>query len=38
MNEVRTKVEEWMYDYNFQRPHKALNFKTPMDLLEEIRN
>ncbi|SMO80996.1 integrase core domain-containing protein, partial [Solitalea koreensis] len=38
LNEVRIKAEEWMYDYNFQRPHKALNFKTPMDVLEEIRN
>lgn len=38
LNEVRIKAEEWMYDYNYQRPHQALNFKTPMDLLEEIRN
>ncbi|MND86887.1 Integrase core domain protein [compost metagenome] len=35
LNEVRTMAEEWMYDYNFQLPHQALNFKTPMDLLEE---
>lgn len=38
LNEVRAKAEEWMEDYNCNRPHQALNFKTPMDLLEEIMN
>lgn len=36
LNEVREKVEEWMMDYNNHRPHKALNFKAPADLLLEI--
>ena len=36
LNEVREKAEEWMYDYNNYRPHTALNFKTPADLLLEI--
>jgi putative transposase len=36
LSEVREKAEEWMMDYNYQRPHKALNFKTPVQLLEEI--
>lgn len=31
--EVREKADEWKYDYNFNRPHKALNYKTPMDLV-----
>lgn len=36
LNEVREKAEEWMLDYNNHRPHKALNFKAPADLLLEI--
>jgi putative transposase len=36
LNEVRTKMEEWMIDYNYERPHKSLNYQTPMDLLEAI--
>lgn len=36
LDEVREKAEEWMYDYNNHRPHKALGFKTPADLLLEI--
>jgi putative transposase len=30
---VREKAEEWMIDYNYDRPHKVLNYKTPMELL-----
>jgi len=33
LSEVRQKVEEWVTDYNEHRPHKALNYKTPMELL-----
>jgi len=33
---MREKAEEWMYDYNNYRPHKALGFKTPADLLLDI--
>lgn len=36
LSEVRAKAEDWMIDYNYQRPHQALNFKTPVQLLEEI--
>lgn len=36
LDEVREKAEEWRYDYNNHRPHKALGFKTPADLLLEI--
>ena len=36
ISEVRAKAEDWMMDYNYQRPHQALNFKTPVQLLEEI--
>lgn len=33
LSEVRQKAEAWMEDYNKHRPHKALNFKTPAELL-----
>jgi putative transposase len=36
LSEVRQKSEEWMQDYNHHRPHQALNFRTPVELLEEI--
>ncbi|WP_240773456.1 IS3 family transposase [Pontibacter sp. SGAir0037] len=36
LSEVRQKAEEWMEDYNHHRPHQALNFRTPAELLEEI--
>jgi putative transposase len=29
--EVRIKTEEWRMDYNYNRPHEALNNKTPME-------
>lgn len=29
--EVRIKTEEWRIDYNYNRPHEALNNKTPME-------
>ena len=38
LTEVREKAEEWMVDYNYNRPHQALNFKAPADLLEELIN
>lgn len=38
LNEVREKAEEWMMDYNQERPHEALNFKAPRDLLQELIN
>ena len=38
LSEVREKAEEWMTDYNYNRPHEALNFKAPVDLLTELLN
>ncbi|MGI4821958.1 MAG: integrase core domain-containing protein [Janthinobacterium lividum] len=29
---VRQLVDEWRHDYKTQRPHQALNFKTPSNL------
>jgi len=29
--EIREITEEWMVDYNFHRPHNALNNKTPVE-------
>lgn len=31
LKEVRVKTEEWRIDYNYNRPHEALNNKTPME-------
>lgn len=34
LNEVREKTQQWMEDYNNMRPHKALNYQTPVQLLK----
>lgn len=31
LNEVREIIAKWMYDYNYERPHTALNNKTPIE-------
>jgi putative transposase len=31
IQEIRNVTDEWMYDYNYNRPHKSLNNKTPME-------
>ena len=36
LTDVRTKAEEYMNDYNNYRPHKALNYRTPTELLENV--
>lgn len=36
LKEVREKIEEWMTDYNYHRPHKSLGYCAPIDLLEAI--
>jgi putative transposase len=36
LKEVRDRVEEWMLDYNNERPHKSLGYRAPVDLLEAI--
>lgn len=33
LDQVRDKVEQWMNDYNHKRPHKALNYKTPIQMI-----
>lgn len=35
LDEVRRMTLEWRIDYNKNRPHKALNYKTPNDILIE---
>lgn len=32
--EIKEIVNHWMHDYNYKRPHKALNNKTPIEFLE----
>ncbi len=36
INEVKEQVKEWMHDYNYYRPHEALNNKTPMEMIGNI--
>ena len=36
MDEVRNRIEEWMQDYNRDRPHESLGYRAPLDLLESI--
>ena len=33
LDEVREKTESWRMDYNKNRPHAALNYRAPADLL-----
>ena len=33
IQEVKDISEEWMYDYNYNRPHKSLKNKTPIEYL-----
>lgn len=34
LSEVREKVQEWMADYNYQRPHEALDNLSPIEFLK----
>ena len=36
LNQVRKMVSEYTKDYNHHRPHKTLNYKTPIDLVHHI--
>ncbi|MBL4561321.1 MAG: transposase [Labilibaculum sp.] len=29
------KTEQWMVDYNENRLHKALNYKTPLEVMKK---
>jgi putative transposase len=35
LEEVRIKVQQWKDDYNYHRPHSALNYKTPIEIKNE---
>jgi putative transposase len=33
LSQVRILADEWMHDYNYERPHDALNGRSPVDML-----
>lgn len=33
LGEVREKAREWQHDYNHRRPHRALGYRAPVDLI-----
>lgn len=33
LDDVRARAAQWMHDYNYYRPHKALGYRSPMQLL-----
>lgn len=35
LDEVRLKAAEWKFDYNNNRPHSSLNYKTPIEMKNE---
>lgn len=35
LGEVREKALEWQHDYNCRRPHQALGYRVPVDLLPQ---
>ena len=36
MEEVRVKAEEWKNDYNNERPHSSINYKTPKEYAHDV--
>jgi putative transposase len=36
LTHVRQLVDEWMLNYNTQRPHHALNFMTPIEFKQAV--
>jgi len=38
LSEVREKIEEWMFDYNYHRPHEALGNLSPIEFLKRHNN
>lgn len=36
LEEVRIKAEEWKEDYNNERPHASINYKTPKEYANDV--
>jgi putative transposase len=36
LSEFRNRTEQYKHDYNFNRPHSALNYKTPKQISDEL--
>ena len=37
LEEARSRIENWIEEYNRKRPHSTLNYRTPMEVWEENR-
>ena len=38
LNEVRKLIQEWMEEYNYNRPHESLGNLTPIEWKEKMLN
>ncbi len=38
LRQVRELLHEWQYDYNYCRPHKSLDYKSPVNYKNELQN
>jgi putative transposase len=36
LKDVHDRIEVWMRDYNYERPHESLGYRAPVDLLEAL--
>lgn len=35
LKEAKSRIENWIEEYNQKRPHSALNYRTPMEMWKE---
>ena len=35
LEEAKSRIENWIKEYNQKRPHSALNYRTPMEIWKE---
>ena len=37
LQQARETIQQWMEDYNYNRPHQALGNKTPIEQLDKLK-